>query len=505
MGIRNGKQFLEGLRDDREIWIDGERVEDVTADPRFAGAANTIAELFDIQCEPARRDQMTYASPSTGDRVGLSFIEPRSRDDLVKRREMVKVWMDHTCGMVGRSMDFMNCLLAGMASAAPEFQRDEHPFGDFLRDYYELCRENDLVMTHTLVPPQVDRSRPVEQQTKDVAAKIIKETGAGFIIRGARMVTTLCSFSDELLAAPSTYLNANDESLPYAYSFSIPISTPGLRFMCRPSFANLNAASPMDAPFSNRFDEGDGMVIFDDVLVPWERTFVYRDVEMCNGLFNRTGTINHMMHQFCTKNLAKAEFMMGLGFALARQTKIDAHLHVQNMLTELIDCAEFVRSALVTSEVESIVMHDGIHVPNPAPLSTVRQMFPKCSTGCARSFSSWARAGWSRCRPSPISTAPGRKTPKNTFRPATPIPTIGSACSASPSTPRSPASPAASSSTSATIPATRSASPRPATRPTTRRRTSIVSTRCWTSWRRAQRPAATRPSSGRGRPVIELV
>jgi 4-hydroxyphenylacetate 3-monooxygenase len=232
-------------------------------------------------------------------------------------------------------------------------------------------------MTHTLVPPQVDRSRPVEQQTKDVAAKIVKETDAGFIISGARMVTTLCAFSDELLAAPSTYLNANDESLPYAYSFSIPISTPGLRFMCRPSFANLNAASPMDAPFSNRFDEGDGMVIFDNVLVPWERTFVYRDVEMCNGLFNRTGTINHMMHQFCTKNLAKAEFMMGLGFALARQTKIDAHLHVQNMLTELIDCAEFVRSALVTSEVESIVMHDGIHVPNPAPLSTVRQMFPK--------------------------------------------------------------------------------------------------------------------------------
>ena len=377
MGIRNGKQFLEGLRDDRQIWIDGERVEDVTTDPRFAGAAGTLAELFDMQCESARLDEMTYPSPSTGDRVGLSFIEPRSRDDLARRRRMVKVWMDHTCGMVGRSMDFMNCLIAGMASAAEEFQRDDHPFGDYLRGYYELCRERDLVMTHTLVPPQVDRSRPVEQQSKDVAAKIVKETDAGFIIRGARMVTTLCAFSDELLAAPSTYLNANDESIPYAYSFSIPISAPGLRFICRPSLVNLNVASPMDSPLSNRFDEGDGMVIFDDVLVPWERTFVYRDVAMCNGLFNRTGTINHMMHQFCTKNLAKAEFMMGLGFALARQTKIDAHLHVQNMLAEMIDYAEFVRSALVASEAESTVMHDGIHAPNAAPLNTVRQMFPK--------------------------------------------------------------------------------------------------------------------------------
>lgn len=118
-------------------------------------------------------------------------------------------------------------------------------------------------MTHTLVPSQVDRAGPVEQQTKGVAAKIVKETGAGFIIRRARMVMTLCAFFDELLAAPSTYLNANDESLPYAYSFSIPASTPGLRFMCRPSFANLNAASPMNVPFSSRFDEGGGMVIFD--------------------------------------------------------------------------------------------------------------------------------------------------------------------------------------------------------------------------------------------------
>lgn len=98
---------------------------------------------------------------------------------------------------------------------------------------------------------------------------------------------------------------------------------------------------------------------------------------MCNRLFHRTGTIYHMTHQFWTKNLAKVGFMMGLGFAFARHTKIETHLHVQNMLTELIDCAEFVRSALVTSEVESIVMHDGVHVPNPALLSTMRQMFPK--------------------------------------------------------------------------------------------------------------------------------
>jgi 4-hydroxyphenylacetate 3-monooxygenase len=375
MGIRTGRQFLEGLRDDRQIWVDGERVKDVTTDPRFEGCAATLAELFDMQHE--RLEEMTYPSPATGEPVGLSFLEPRSLDDLERRRRMVKAWMDHTCGMLGRSMDFMNCLVTGMASAAPSFDREAHPFGKYLRAYYEHVRENDLALTHTLVNPQVDRSRPVEQQAKDVAARIVKETDSGFVIRGARMVTTLCAFSDEVLAAPSTNLSMNEDAAPYAFSFSIPVATPGVRFLCRPSLVNLSAASPMDAPLANRFDEGDGVIVFDDVLVPWERTFVYRDVAMCNGLFARTGTMNHMMHQFSTKNLSKAEFMMGLAFSIARSTKVDAHLHVQNLLAEMINITEFVRACLVASEAGATPRNGGVYVPDPAPLWCVRQMFPQ--------------------------------------------------------------------------------------------------------------------------------
>ena len=121
----------------------------------------------------------------------------------------------------------------------------------------------------------------------------------------------------------------------------MPVATPGLRFICRPSVVHQNAASAMDYPLSSRLDEGDGMVIFDDVLVPWERVFIHRDAELCNGLFERTRAMPQVMHQFSTKNLAKAEFMMALGFAIARSTNIDAHLHVQGMLAELIQYAEF--------------------------------------------------------------------------------------------------------------------------------------------------------------------
>src|SRR5256885_5920981 len=378
MPIRTGQQFLEALKDDRRIFMDGARIGDIAGDPRTAGAAQTLAELYDMQHDPALREQMIFASPSSGAPVGLSFIEPRTVDDLIRRRGMIKIWMDSTCGMFGRSPDFLNVMLTGLAAAAPEFGKSDKRFADNIRDYHGQARERDLCMTHTLLNPQVDRSRPVERQEKDLAAKIVKETDAGIVIKGARMVSTLCAYSDDLLVLPSTFLATNPDAAPYAFAFSIPVSAAGLLFICRPSVVHQNAASVMDYPLSSRLDEGDGLAVFDDVLVPWERVFIHRDPEMCNGLFQRTGAMPQVMHQTSTKNLAKAEFMLALGCAIARSTNIDAHLHVQGMLAELIEHAEFVRACIRASEADAALSPaSGLMTPAEMPLWTVRMMFPK--------------------------------------------------------------------------------------------------------------------------------
>jgi 4-hydroxyphenylacetate 3-monooxygenase len=377
MGARSGRQYLDSLHDDRAIFIDGERVADVTKDRRFAAAARSMAELYDMQHDPALREKLTYPSPTSGKAIGLSFIQPQSVEDIVRRREMVKIWMDATCGMFGRSPDFMNIMITGFACAADAFGEHERKYSDNVRNYYLYCRENDVAMTHTLVNPQVDRSRPVEKQDKDLAAKIASETDAGLVINGARMVSTLCAYAHELLVMPSTYLANNDEARPYAFGFAIPVATPGLRFICRPSVIHTAAASPMDYPLSSRLDETDAMVIFDKVLVPWERVFICRDPEMCNGLYNRTGAMPQIMHQFSTKNLSKAEFMMALAFAMARATRIDAHLHVQGMLAELIEFTELVRACLRASEADAKPNAAGFMTPAAMPLWTVRMMFPK--------------------------------------------------------------------------------------------------------------------------------
>src|ERR1051325_8198623 len=248
MPIRTGKEFVSGLKDDRQIFLDGERIKDVTKDKRLAGAAQSLAQLFDMQHDPALIDRMTFTSPSSGQKAGLSFIEPRSVDDLIRRRSMVKTWMDATCGMFGRSPDFLNVMLTGLAAAAPEFGKQDKRFADNISNYHVQARERDVCITHTLLNPQVDRSRPVERQEKDLAAKIVKETDAGIVIRGARMVSTLCAYADQILVMPSTFLATNEEAAPYAFGFAIPVAAPGLRFVCRPSVVHQNAASPLDFP-----------------------------------------------------------------------------------------------------------------------------------------------------------------------------------------------------------------------------------------------------------------
>ena len=377
MGIRTGAELIAGLDDGRELYIDGGRVGDLAGDPRFAGGLGTLAELYDMQHADGLVDEMTYVSPSSGERVGLSFIQPRTAEDLARRRVMVKHWHDRTFGMYGRAPDFMNAMLAGFGACPEAFGE----YGENMRRYYELVREGDLVTTHSLTNPQVDRSKDVSEQqgAMDLAAKAVRETDSGIVIRGARMLATLGAFSDELVVmpAPSYPLPDTEQAKPFAIGFAVPVATPGMRLICRPAVVHREAGSALDFPLSSRLDETDCMVVFDDVEVPWERVFLYRDVDAFNSVYPRTGAGAGMAHQFSTKNLAKAEFMMALGFTLVRTTKIDVHQHIQGMLAELINYTEVVRSCLMASEAEPRPGPDGTLLPAMGPLDAIRFLYPQ--------------------------------------------------------------------------------------------------------------------------------
>ena len=377
MGARTGAEYLQALRENpAEVWIGGERVTDVTAHPALAGGARTIAALYDLQWHPELRDEMLYPSPDTGDLVGVSFMEPRSMDDLARRRRMFKTWADATCGMLGRSPDFLNSNLMAFAAGADFFGRCGPHFAENMRSYYRYARERDLCLTHTLINPQINRAAgPAGQADPYLAAGVVRETDAGIVVRGARMLATLAPYADELAVFPSTVLRASEDDARYAFAFAIPSATPGLRYICRESFDA--GRSHFDHPLGSRYEEMDAVVVFDDVLVPWERVFIYNSVELCNTLWPGTGGAAHIMHQFVTKFVAKTEFILGLACAVAETIGADGFQHVQEKLAEIILSLETLKACLRAAEADAEVRANGVAYPAATPLFTARNLYPR--------------------------------------------------------------------------------------------------------------------------------
>ena len=239
MPARTGAQYIQGLRDrPREVWIGGENVKDVTAHPAFRNGALSIAALYDMQWDPTVFDEMTYMSPTTGERVGLSFITPRNIEDLERRRRMMYRWAQAHAGMMGRTPDFLNVSFMALAGAAEYFAQDRPEFGENIRRYYEFMREGDVTLTHTLINPQRIRtpSRYItDPLADDIALKVVKETDSGIIVRGSRVLATLGPISDEIAVYPSRSHHTTEGADKYAVSFCIPCDIPGLKFVCRES------------------------------------------------------------------------------------------------------------------------------------------------------------------------------------------------------------------------------------------------------------------------------
>ena len=376
MGARDGAAYLAGLHDVREIWLDGERVKDVTRDPRLARGIRSIAALYDLQLEPSRVAEMTYISPTSGERVGLSHIQPRSIDDLVRRRNMIKTWAEWSGGMLGRSPDYLNAMVMGCAANADYFANNDPSYARNIQRYYELVREQDLCLTHTLVAPQVNRSvHPDQQAGGAVALRVIDETDSGLVLSGARILATLAPASDELFVAPAPSRSYAGAGNPRAFAFAIPVATPGLRFICRESFDV--GRSSFDHPLGSRFEEMDCTAVFDRVLVPWERVFLYGDQEYCAALFRDTNVFNHAIHQFLTKNWAKAEFVLGVATLVAEAIGIAEALHVQRLLGEMLHATLTLRAFIRAAEADATPGPGGVWAPDTETLLTARSLFPE--------------------------------------------------------------------------------------------------------------------------------
>ena len=370
MPARTGKQFLQGLKGDREVWVDGERVADVTDHPKLSGAAQALAEIYDLQHQKA--DICLAPDPETGEPIAVSHLIPRSREDLAKRHKALRTVAEHSVGLMGRTPDYMNVTYAGFAARPDEWSAAGNEAGaERLAAYQKFLRRNDISLTHTIVQPTVDKSLGDTPHPGNVhALRKVEDTSHGIVVRGARILATLAPFADEIAVYPAAPLPEGADD--FAVSFCVPMSAPGLKFICRDSVSA--SANRFDHPLSSRFDEQDAFVIFDDVEVPRDRVFIDRNLLTYNTVM-KTSWPPNIQQQTMIRAATKLEFAWGVALRMAEAINA-ADPETQRMIGEIWTYAEFTRSAVLAAEAGAREWGAGFWACDQRPLHALRATLP---------------------------------------------------------------------------------------------------------------------------------
>jgi 4-hydroxyphenylacetate 3-monooxygenase len=359
--MRSGSEYLRSLKDGRRVFVDGERVADVTAHPAFREAARSVARLFDIAADPAQRERMTFASPKTGEPVWRAYQIPRSHADMRARRLFSETWAEATFGLMGRTPDHVASFFAGYA-AAPQVLAagGNQKFADNVVAFYEFMRDNHIYASYAIVPPQIDRSKPAHKQSDPTLyAGVVKERDDGIVISGAQQLATGGPLSDYIHLSCIHPLQPGDEN--YANCLAVAVAADGVRLYPRRPFAR--PGNGFDYPLSSRFDESDAYVVFDNVFVPWERVFIYRNVELSRDQWFKTPSHSYGNHQAQVRYVTKLRFMAGLAQRMNESTGNIAAPPVQIMMGELAALATVYESMLLSHEIAAPIK-DGVLWPS---------------------------------------------------------------------------------------------------------------------------------------------
>lgn len=376
MPVKNGRQYIERIDRQRiNLWYQGERVSGPLSEhPAFRGLIRTQADLYDLQCDAEYIERMTYLSPLSGERVGLSYLPPVNADDLVRRRQVTEIWSGRHHGFLGRSPDYMNTALMAFYTAASVLEQSSPDFARNLRNYYVYCRENDITLSHAFVQPLASKwSEPADTEGS-IAAKVIETNDKGIVVSGAFIMATQGPTCEEILVFPSPSFSLSEDGNPSAFAFAVPNDLEGITFICRESYAR---DSTFDHPLSSRFEEMDTFVVLDRVLVPHDRVFFYGDERLFDRLFHEGNFHAYAGHQILSRYIAKTEFLLGLILSLAEEQNAAAELSTTSRIARVMTMLENLRALRLASETTGDTNPNGYYVPGNPPLIAANLQFPE--------------------------------------------------------------------------------------------------------------------------------
>ena len=385
-----GAEYLESLRDNREIYIYGDRVKDVTTHPAFRNSAASIARLYDALHDPASKEELCWETDTgNGGYTHKFFRFAANADELRQQRDAIAAWSRLSYGWMGRTPDY-KAAFGSALGIIPEF------YGKFegnARTWYKRIQEAGLYLNHAIVNPPIDRDRPVDE-VRDVFMTVDRETDAGIYVSGAKVVATNSALTHyNFIGQGSAGLLGDNTDL--ALMFIAAMDTPGMKLICRPSYeltAGLTG-NPFDFPLSSRFDENDAILILDNAFIPWENVLIYRDLERCRNWFPQGGFGRLFPMQACTRLAVKLDFISALLVKALKCTGTMEFRGVQAAVGEVLAWRNTFWSLTDAMLAKSEMWKNGSWMPGTEAQQAYRVLAPQAYTAIKKTIEETVASG----------------------------------------------------------------------------------------------------------------
>ncbi len=363
--IRTGQQYIDSIRDGREVYVNGERVKDVATHPMFKPLVDIRARIYDMQHEEATRDIMTVEQDGDVNAIGNAL--PRTQEDWWKKRRATDRMMEDIGGVVTRVGDETVGEMWSLYDGQDVLNEVDPQFSKNIENHIHSVLREDPFHVSANTDPKGDRSKAPQDQDPDMLLHVVKETDAGIVVRGAKYETA-AAYANQAFTKPTIANWGNDALSDYAVGFICDLGSPNLKFLCRTGFAGR--APKEDYPLSNKFDEVDTIVIFDNVLIPWENVLFYRHTKAAT--FIRATLHRYSAFAFVQRNLKLADMMIGAALFNVRQTGLEKQQAVQEKLAQLAVYREGINAHLTASIALGEESPAGLMMPNQSLLYTGR-------------------------------------------------------------------------------------------------------------------------------------
>ncbi len=365
--IRTGSEYIESIRDDREVWIDGKRVKDVPTHPAFKPLVDIRARIYDMAHDAKTQDAMSYVDDETGDRNPIGLKLPFEQKDWHDKRNAVDAVMDDIGGVVTRVGDETIGEMWSLYDGSDVLSEIDPRFAENIEKHIYRALREDPFHVSANTDPKGDRSKPPQEQDPDMLLHVVKETDAGIVVRGAKYETA-AAYANQAFVKP-TIANWGDQKLSdYAVGFVAPMNTPGMKHICRTGFTGRRPQK--DYPLANKFDEVDTLIIFDNVLVPWEDILFYQHTRAAT--FIRATLHRYSAFSFVQRIQKMADMMIGAAKFNAQQTGLDKQPAVREKLAALACYREGINAHLTAAIATAERSPKNLLMPNQSLLFTGR-------------------------------------------------------------------------------------------------------------------------------------